>query len=190
MKKRIISFLLAAIMVVSLLPVMAFAGEGTTVEEASPVSSILERIAALPSVEEFPTMTKGELQAVLDEVGAIFNLTDALTPEQQKQIDFSKLTAMYAAYDYIGSAPVENPFGLDYSDLDAAITEAEKVDTSLYTEGSVEMFENALAAAKAIERNLPYSSENQNAIRMAAAELALAQVNLVLKVAPAAVGDY
>ena len=110
MKKRILSFLLAAIMVFSLLPVAVLAGEGTTAEETDPaVAAVLARIEALPDPADFPNMTKGELQAVLDEAEAIFTLYDALAEEQQKQIDLSPVRAMYEAENYLGSAPVENP---------------------------------------------------------------------------------
>ena len=97
--------LLAVVMVFGLLPMTAFA----TQETDPAVAAILARIEALPDPADFPTMTKGELQAVLDETNAIFDLYDALTKEQQKLIDLTPLFAMYEAEGYLGSAPVANP---------------------------------------------------------------------------------
>ena len=120
MKKRILAMLLALLMVFSLLPVTALADGETD----PAVAAILARIEALPDPESFPTMTKGELQAVLDEAEAIFTLYDALTEEQQGQIDLSPVRAMYEAEDYLGSAPVANP-SVTYKYVDENGTEKE-----------------------------------------------------------------
>jgi len=49
----------------------------------------------------------------------------------------------------------------DYTQLDAYIEEAEAIDTSLYTPETVEVLESALAAAKAIDRELTYDLQDE-----------------------------
>lgn len=115
-RKNVLALFLAVLMMISLFPVTVFAEGSSEIlppenneEMGESLAIVLQRISALPSVEELPDMTKEALTALLDEVEAIFVLTDELTPEEQEKIDFSKLTAMYAAYDYLDDTSAENP---------------------------------------------------------------------------------
>ena len=105
---------------------------------------------------------------------ALADAKAAKTADTQAAVDNAK-----AALETAKAALVLKPEPIDYSALEAAIADAEKVDTSKYTDASVEAFNKALADAKAAK-----TADNQAAVNAAKDALVAAKNGLVEKPAP------
>ena len=125
MKRKVLAGLLSFAMVFSLMPSTAvFAEEDvantsqietqaggqeeTPVEnetqqeetkESDSVSALQDRIASLPSVEEFKSAEKDRQDEIYNETQAIFDEYDKLSEEEQGQVDTSKLEALFEYFN-------------------------------------------------------------------------------------------
>ena len=105
---------------------------------------------------------------VVDAYTAATSLSKDLTIDDQATVD-AAANALNAAIDKLEAAKIP----CNYDALDAAITAAATADTTNCTSASVKAFNDALAAAQAVERDLIIDKAGENQAKIDAAAAAL-----------------
>jgi len=99
-------------------------------QEADKLTAFQAQIDALPTVEAFQAMEEEGQQATLLAVQAIADAYEALTEEEQRQLDISKLEALFAFVN--GQVEtLDDAFDADFSNIPAKATSFGKFSTML-----------------------------------------------------------